>query len=132
MGEPKMPTLDDIAKKYRAKSAGLEAKTLKRELDEVTRHTNLTGKGLVEGIQEKFGQKTIEVEWMEKPSSRVPKEIEIEGVKKEINYMRDGLITFTDGTDATYERLVDTPGLPQKIRLTYTPERKTDESEKVE
>lgn len=91
---------------------------------------NLKAKHLVEHAQEQFGKKTIEVEW--EGSLRRPKEIEIDGEKKATSYMADGIITFMDGTSATYERLVDYPQSPQRIRLTYTPKRKVGGSEMAE
>jgi len=53
---------------------------------------------------------------------RVPQQVTLETTAqtKQVEYMRDGIIVFTDYTTALYERVIDDPASPvQSIVLAY-------------
>ncbi len=64
------------------------------------------------------GMDTFVFEW---EGLRVPKTVTFPGnIEKEVGYMRDGLFTFKNGSNAVYERLDDIyPEQPQSVFVAY-------------
>lgn len=72
---------------------------------------------MLESLQNR-GYDEFEFEWN---GDRVPRIVNFpDGTKKEVQYMRDGILTFKDGSMATYERMVDDLSVEkQKIKITF-------------
>ena len=97
--------------------------------------------GIAGYIPEGYEEKSLIWEWSPKASTQEgcniqwgrPTFIEIEGEKKEIQYMQNGIIIFKDGgaihKNATYERIIDNDEV-QAVKVFYKSKKEESKKEK--
>ncbi len=78
-------------------------------------------KALVERLIAKYQERGMDTFAFEWEGTRIPRTVTFpSGLEKTVQYMRDGLFSFTDNTNAVYVRLADSyPKQPQSVLVAY-------------
>lgn len=77
-------------------------------------------KALVERLIDEYKKRGLNTFLFKWEGSRVPATVTFpDGIEKKVGYMRDGFISFADGTNAVYDRLEDYPCQPLSMYVGY-------------